>query len=77
MKSLFLRQILQTINVLSVWNLKIDLGTIFWAILTLHPRNSKSSLPTTGTFRDIESHIIDWKKGASLQLDYIHDWLFI
>ncbi len=35
----------------SMWNLKIDFGTIIWDILTLHPYNSKSSLPTTGTFR--------------------------
>ena len=40
-----------------MWNLKIDFGTIFWDILTLHPHNSKSSLPTNGTFRYVESHI--------------------
>ncbi len=42
----------------SMWNLKIDFGTIYWGILTLHPRNSKSSLLTTGTFRYVVSHII-------------------
>ncbi len=40
-----------------MWNLKIDFGTIFWGILTLHPHNSKPSLPTTGTFRYAESHM--------------------
>ncbi len=29
----------------------------FWDILTLHPHNSKSSLPTTGTFWYVELHI--------------------
>ena len=29
----------------NMWNLKIDFGTIFWDILTLHPSNSKSSFP--------------------------------
>ncbi len=42
----------------SVWNLKIDFATIFWDILTLHHHNSKSSLPTTGTFRYVESQIL-------------------
>ena len=34
----------------SMWNLKIDFGTIFWDILTLYPHNSKSNLPTTVSF---------------------------
>ena len=42
----------------SMWNLKNDFGTKFWDILTLHPHISKSSLPTTGTFRYVESHIV-------------------
>ena len=37
------------------WNLKIDFGTILWDILTLHPHNSKFSLPPTGTFRYVSS----------------------
>ncbi len=41
-----------------MWNLKIEFGTIFWNILTLHPHNSKSSLPTTGAFRYVETHIL-------------------
>ncbi len=39
----------------SMWNLKIDFETIFWDILTLHPQ---SCLPTTGTFRYVESHFV-------------------
>ena len=42
----------------NMWNLKIDVGTIFWYILTLRPHNSKSSLPTTGTFQYVESHLL-------------------
>ncbi len=44
----------------SMWNLKIDFRIIFWDILTLHPHISKSSLPTTGTFRYVESQMM-WK----------------
>ncbi len=40
-----------------MWNLKIDFGTIFWDILTLHPHNSKPSLSTTGTFGYVESQM--------------------
>ncbi len=39
-----------------MWNLKINFGTVFWDILTLHPHNTKSILPTTGTFQYVESH---------------------
>ncbi len=59
-KTLFLHQILQVTWRLSTKNSKVweisknDFGTIFWDILTLHPDNSKSSLPTTGTFRYVE-----------------------
>ena len=41
-----------------MWNLKIDFGTTFWDSLTLHPLNSKSCLPKTGTFRYVEPHIL-------------------
>ncbi len=34
----------------NMWNLKIEFGTIFWDILTLHLSNTKSSILTTGTF---------------------------
>ncbi len=37
----------------NMWNVKIYFGTIFW----LWIQYSKSSLPTTGTFRDVESHL--------------------
>ena len=41
----------------NIWNLKINFGTIFWDILTVHPCNSKSSPLTTGTFWYVESHL--------------------
>ncbi len=53
-KHLFFHQILQVTYIEDskiMWNLKINFGTIFWDILTLHPHNSKSSVPTTGTFQ--------------------------
>ncbi len=38
----------------NMWHL--GLGTIVWEMLILHTWNSKSSLPTTGIFRYVESH---------------------
>ena len=59
----------------SMWNLKIDFGTVFWDILTLHPRNSKSSLPTTGTFRYVESHINIWLCTLKTQNNIVYQQL--
>ncbi len=62
MKTLFLHQILEVTLRLSIEDNKVceisklTLG-LFRDILTLHPHNSKSSLPTTGTFRYVESHM--------------------
>ncbi len=46
----------------SMWNLKIDFGTLFWDFLTLHPHKSKYTLPTTGTIWYAESHIYTQRK---------------
>ncbi len=56
----------------NMWNLKIDFGTIFWDILTLHLYNSKSSLPTTGTFRYVETHMCKWCTQANLNDLFIY-----
>ena len=37
---------------------EIDFGTVFWDTLTLHPISSKSTFPTTGTFRYGKSHYL-------------------
>ena len=44
-----------------MWNLKIDFRTVFWDILTFHTHNSKSSHLTTGTFRYVESQVLNSK----------------
>ncbi len=66
----------------NMWNLKINFRTIFWDILTLIPHNSKSSLPTTGTFRYVESHIHSFKtksldddNGRSNRICYCWKWI--